>query len=145
MKYPFRRKWNKFGNKSMHCFLNHKHDSKMEAEYCNQLLALKRSGDIIDFEIQVTFDLIVNDVRICGHRVDFVVEKRKGDDQWKEVHEVKGFGTMMWYYKRKLFEALFPEIPYLVIKKHDIYGAPVRSKRKTRRKKNANRRTDLFA
>ena len=133
MKYPFRYTRNKFGNKTMHCFSNHKHDSKMEAEYCNQLLAKKQKGDIIDYESQVTFELIVNEIKICGHRVDFLVETSKGKE---EVHEVKGFGTMMWYMKMKLFKALYPDIPYLVIKKNDIYGKPVTMKSNKRRKKN---------
>jgi hypothetical protein len=82
------------------------------------LLALKRAGGIVDYECQKTFHLTVNGVHICDHRVDFLVQT---NDDRQEVHEVKGFGTMIWYMKMRLFEALYPEIEYHVIKKAQVY------------------------
>ena len=122
-----RRRWNKFNNRTQRCLCDHKHDSTLEATYCNRLLALKREGKIKDYEIQKTFHMYVNDVKICQHRVDFLVLT---NDEKEEVHEVKGFGTMVWYIKMKLFKALYPHIPYIVIRKEDVYGSG--SSRKTR-------------
>jgi len=31
-----------------------------------------------------------------------------------EFHEVKGYATDVWKIKKKLVEALYPEIPYIV-------------------------------
>lgn len=98
---------------SSKCVNGHYHPSKLEAGYCNQLTMLKKNGDIKDFEGQKRFDFIVNDQKICSHLVDFYVQDVTGE--WS-VHECKGYEHPVWNIKRKLFEALFPEIEYIVIK-----------------------------
>ena len=95
------------------CSQGHSHDSRAEAGYCDELHALLRAGEIQEIKQQKTFDFVVNGKKICGHRVDFMVKTNEGI--W-EVHEVKGFGTEIWRIKHKLFEALYPEIPYHVIR-----------------------------
>lgn len=87
-------------------------DSRREADYYGQLKIEQRAGLILNFERQVTFELAVNGKKICAHRVDFLVHYRGGR---REVREVKGFATAEWDIKRKLFEAIYPEIPYKVI------------------------------
>ena len=106
---------NKYGNKSCHCLADHWHASIKEADYCNQLYMMKKNGDIKDYEKEKDFDLCVNGIRICKIRPDFMVWDKDGT---LSVHEVKSYPTMtpIWNLKRKLFEAVFPEIPYIVIK-----------------------------
>ena len=54
----------------------------------------------------------MNGKHICNHYVDFIVTKNDGSI---EAHEYKGFRTGVWLLKMKLFKALYPEIPYIVI------------------------------
>jgi len=103
---------NKYNNKKSTCGL-HYHDSKGEAGYCRQLQILKKAGKIQDFETQKTFDFYVNGKKICSHRVDFLVTTNEGKI---EAHEYKGYEQNTWIIKKKLFEALYPEIDYIVIK-----------------------------
>lgn len=97
-------------------------DSKKEADYYLHLKLMKKAGQIKDFKRQVSFDLFAwvdNNAmpnqreKIGTHRVDFLVENTDGS---QEVREVKGFATSLWDYKRKVFEANYPEIPYMVIR-----------------------------
>ncbi len=106
-------KYNKFSNTSSRCNQEHSHDSIGEAQYCNSLELLKRAKEIRSFKIQQSYDMTVNGKTICKHIVDFLVTNKEGK---VEVHEVKGFATNVWNLKRKLFEALYPSIPYIVIK-----------------------------
>lgn len=101
----------KYSNRSCSCWLSHKHDSILEADYCNQLNALKRAGEVKAFEIQYKLALVVNGVKICSHYVDFLVTYPDGH---QEFHETKGMDTRDWQIKRKLVEALWPQIPYVV-------------------------------
>ena len=90
---------------------------------------LKAAGVIKDYEIQKTYPLIVNGKTVCSHRVDFIVYPINGT---MEVHEAKGFATDVWDLKRKLFEAVYPEIPYVVVRKGESrWQAP--QKRRERR------------
>ena len=70
--------------------------------------------EIQGYKIQKAFPLFVNNKLICTHIVDFWVLNRNGTI---EVWDAKGKATPVWSIKRKLFEALHPEIPYKVIKK----------------------------
>ena len=110
----YKKKRLKYNNQTCICRQNHRHDSIAEGRYCDQLELLKKAGDIKDSELQVTFDLKVNGYKICGHRVDFLVTTNYGE---KEVHEWKGFSTQIWNLKRKLFEAIYPDIKYITIRK----------------------------
>ena len=89
------------------------HDSRAEAGYCNQLNVLEKSGEIKSYEIQKTFRLDVNGKHICNHRVDFLVTNKNGEVM---VEEFKGFGTEVWRIKKKLFEACYPGIEYIVVR-----------------------------
>lgn len=111
-KYTARYK-NKYSNKTCRCHLGHNHDSCMEAGYCDQLSMLKTMKEIRDFKTQVSYSFDINGAHICNHIVDFLVEDKDGH---LEVHEVKGFANEVWRIKFKLFEALYPEIPYRIIR-----------------------------
>jgi hypothetical protein len=100
--------------KNVTCFVDGiRFDSRREADYYGQLKIEKKAGLIKEFERQVLFGLKVNGDNICAHRVDFLVTLKDGS---LEVREVKGFETNEWNIKRKLFESLYPNIPYKVIK-----------------------------
>lgn len=105
----------KYRNKSCECLQKHWHDSIKESRYCDQLELLRKAKEIHSYEIQKTFELKVNGQKVCGIRPDFLVFTNSGA---LEVHEVKSYITMTstWNVKRKLFEALYPEITYIVIK-----------------------------
>jgi hypothetical protein len=91
----------------------HKHDSKGEARYCDELHMLQKLGYIKSYEIQRNLPLTVNDKTVCHHRIDFVVVNKEGKE---EFHEFKGFETDVWRLKHKLTIALYPETEYIVVK-----------------------------
>jgi hypothetical protein len=107
-------KASKYKNKKTECLLHHLHDSKFEASHCDKLLFLVRAKEIISYEIQKRFPLHVNHFFICNHIVDFLVHLE--DDQMR-VEETKGAKTKDWVIKKKLFEAIYPNIKYVVINK----------------------------
>ena len=104
---------NKYNAKRSKCNLGHHHPSIIEGQYCNQLQMLKKDGAIKDFEYEKKFELRVNDVLIATHYPDFYVTNQNDE---KEIHEVKGMEAQLWNIKRRLFEVLYPDIPYIVIK-----------------------------
>jgi hypothetical protein len=113
-------KASKYGNKSCRCHAGHIHDSVFEAEYCDSLALLVKAREIVSYQTQVSFDLSVNGKKICSHIVDFVVFPTEDDDKL-EVHETKGFATAVWQLKYKLFQAIYPHIPYHIITKDCRY------------------------
>jgi hypothetical protein len=96
------------------CKLGHYHPSAIEARYCAVLQLMLRAKKIKEFIYQKSYDLCVNSKKICAHKPDFTVEYYDGHI---EVHEVKGFETNDYLLRKKLFEACYPLIPYVVIKK----------------------------
>jgi len=108
--------------KRKRCELNHHHDSREEAEYCLKLQLLKRAGEIQDFRSQVVYSLDLTDEfgkkhHIANHRVDFEVTNKEGKT---EIHEYKGVETFEWRMKRRLFEFIYPHIPYKVMREKDL-------------------------
>ena len=107
----FRR--NKYSATGCRCKKNHYHDSRGEARYCDELNLLEKAGELQEYKTQVNYDLYINDKKICRHIVDFEVINKEGK---KEIHEFKGFSTALWQLKRKIFEAVYPDIEYKVIR-----------------------------
>lgn len=110
---------NKFGaartDDPMSCTYNGTiYDSRLEARYAATLDLLKRAGQIREWTRQVTVPLEVNGRHVCNMRVDFRVVMPNGA---VEFHEVKGFSTPEWLLKKKLFQAIYPERTYTVIRK----------------------------
>lgn len=91
------------------------YDSRIEANYANDLLLMKAAKEIKDFEPKPKYDLYgKNGSKICTIVPDFLVTMPDGTF---EIHEVKSKITMtpLWNFKRKLFEDNFPELPYRTI------------------------------
>ena len=86
--------------------------SRGEAHYCDVLAYHKKCKEIKSYESQVKFSMDINGHHICNHYVDFLVVLPDGT---KQVQEYKGVRTGIWQIKRKLFEALYPDIEYVVI------------------------------
>jgi len=95
----------------------HSHDSAGEANYCVKLQLLQKAGEIKSFQSQKFFEFYIGGKKICGHRVDFLIDHNDGT---QSVAEFKGFSTQLWVIKKKLFEALYPEIPYNVVTYKDL-------------------------
>lgn len=92
--------------------------SKGEAAYCQELDWRIKAGEIKSYERQVKIELNVNGVHICNYYVDFKVINKHGG---VEYHEYKGFVTMEWQIKWRLFQALINEIDKgaeLIVIKH---------------------------
>ena len=116
---------NKYRNKWTQCKLGHNHQSKREAEYCNELYLLKKANKIKDYTSQRRFELWCKDQYVCSHIVDFFVRRIEyiigvGDEGYcyiDEVHEVKSKPTQnaLWQLKKRLFEINYPDIKYIVI------------------------------
>jgi hypothetical protein len=76
------------------------------------LKLLKKSGEIKDFEIQVKFDIRINEIHIANYFLDFLVINNDGS---KEYIDVKGqdkktkkwITTDVFQLKKKLVEAIY--------------------------------------
>ena len=95
------------------CDQGHNHPSVIESQYCNTLHMIKRTGEIKEIIYEKVFELRIEGKLIAKHKPDFYITRKDGN---VEVHEVKGFETDIWRIKRRMFEALYPEIPYIVVK-----------------------------
>jgi hypothetical protein len=115
-------KINKLKNIRHTCHQGHIHQSKLESGHCDKINLLLKAGEYSKVETQVSFPLYAwfgmaiggDKVKICTHIVDKLVTLKDGS---KQVIETKGFGTDIWALKKKLFEANYPEIKYLVWRK----------------------------
>jgi len=98
------RKKNKFSAEPTVCGAGHKHDSKMEAGRCDELIALEQAGRIYRLEQQPEFRVEINGRLICRYVADFA---------WftadcRIIEDCKGVLTPMFNLKRKLVEAAHP-------------------------------------
>ena len=110
---PVEHRRTKYGNVKTPCTSGHMHDSAIEARYCNELRYRFLAHDIKGFKTQVDYSINIDGQFICKHKVDFLVMLNDGK---LEVHEVKGRTTKDWILKKKMFEARYPDIKYVVIK-----------------------------
>ena len=82
-------------------------DSKKEAKYYG-ILRLKQKAKLIDsFEMQIKYDIIVNDHKIGFYKADFVTYK---DGKVLEVIDVKSEMTKklpVYRLKKKLIKAIY--------------------------------------
>lgn len=100
---------NKYNNKTCRCYLGHNHQSCFEAGYCDQLSMHLKMGTIKEVRYQVTYSFDINGAHITNYIADFVVTDKDG---MMSVHEAKGFVTEVYKIKKRLFAALYPEIPF---------------------------------
>lgn len=75
--------------------------SKKEAKHYNELLLLKKSGEVLFFLRQVPFHLTGNIKYLC----DFMVFWADGN---VTIEDVKGMKTPMYILKKKQVEDLYP-------------------------------------
>jgi hypothetical protein len=109
-----KKKAHKYGARRTKCVSGHNHPSMLESDYCDKLTFLLGSGEIKAFEYGKRFELYVNGKFVGGHKPDFLVTL---NNNVKEVHETKGVVTADFSLRKNLFEALYPNIKYIVIRK----------------------------
>jgi hypothetical protein len=87
-------------------------DSKDEAIYYEDLKKKKAKGEILNFELQPTYELIPKFrkqgklYRATTYTPDFLIYHLDGTE---ELIDVKGFSTQQGELRRKLFEFNFPD------------------------------------
>lgn len=106
-----RRRKNKYGAKRV-ILDGIRFDSQFESEVYLELKARLKNGEIVGLHCHRPFNLYGSDGRVvCTHEVDFLCVMPDGT---QEAHEAKGASQALWKLKRKLFEASYPKIPYIV-------------------------------
>lgn len=76
--------------------------SKAEARRYQELTLLERNFLIKNLELQPSYQLIVNDQKICRYIADF---RYTTPDGIEHIEDVKGIETPMFKLKRKLMKA----------------------------------------
>jgi len=95
----------KYGNKKV-TVQGIKFDSKWESQRYLYLKSLERAGTVKDLELQVRYNLMVNNEKICAYIADFRYQKQNKDGEWYEVVEdAKGVETPEFKLKKKLMKA----------------------------------------
>jgi hypothetical protein len=93
-------------------------DSKWEAERYGQLKAMERGGLVTELELQVPYNIIVNDQKICKYIADFRYKLEHANGTIEDVVEdAKGVETPEFKLKKKLMKAVFNIEIYLSRKK----------------------------
>lgn len=80
------------------------YDSKHEARYARELDLRVKAKDIVSYEKQVRFPIVINEIKICDYVCDFIVLK---NDKSQEVIDCKGMLTDVYKLKKKLVEAIY--------------------------------------
>ena len=95
----------KYGNKKV-TVQGIKFDSKWESERYLYIKSLERAGRVRNLELQVRFNLLVNDQKICAYIADFRYEKENANGDWETIIEdAKGVETPEFKLKKKLMKA----------------------------------------
>lgn len=79
-------------------------DSKREATRYMTLRALQDEGKISDLKTQVNFPIVLNGVKICDYRADFVYFNQQGA---QVIEDAKGYKTDVYRLKKKLVRACY--------------------------------------
>tara|TARA_R100000951_G_scaffold16512_1_gene12986 strand:+ start:3046 stop:3303 length:258 start_codon:yes stop_codon:yes gene_type:complete len=81
------------------------------------LKSLERAGNVKDLELQVRYNLVINDQKICAYVADFRYQRLNKDDEWEEiVEDAKGVETDVFKLKKKMMKAILG-IEILITKK----------------------------
>lgn len=80
-----------------------KYDSKLEVGFAQQLDTRIDVGEKFTWRRQVLLDLKVNGKKVCGYKMDFILDH--GNDCYEMV-ETKGMPTEAWKIKWRLLEIL---------------------------------------
>lgn len=90
-------------------------DSKKEAKRYQELMLLKRAGEVTEVQLQPEYILMPKfrhkatgeAVRAIKYKADFLVTYADGH---QEIEDVKGMRTEIYSMKRKLFMHKYPEL-----------------------------------
>lgn len=100
----------KYHSRKTPCAYGHMHDSKAEAQRCDELNLLQKAGIITGLKNQPKYTLIpakkydnMPNERAVTYVADFAYE----ENGKIHVEDVKGVRTQEYIVKRKLFKALF--------------------------------------
>jgi len=90
----------------------HTFDSIKESEFYGSLKLKKQAGLIKDFQMQVQYDIIVNNIHIAYYYLDFLIENNDGsfeyiDIKGKDKKSNKFIKTSVFAIKKRLVEALY--------------------------------------
>lgn len=100
-------------NKAKTCsYKNSIYDSRFEASYAMELDARLQAGEFKSWDRQKTLPLIVNGYTVCTYKIDFIIHHNDGSTEYVET---KGYATPLWRLKWKLFEALYSELPDVIL------------------------------
>ncbi len=80
-----------------------KYDSRLEVGFAEELDQRIAAGEKFTWKRQVLLDLKVSGKKVCGYKMDFVLDH--GNDTF-ELVETKGFPTPEWKIKWRLLEIL---------------------------------------
>lgn len=100
------RKRNKYNARKTNCNQLHWHDSKKEAERCNELHLIKQAGEIeklqIQPEIEILHEFIYQGKKIRGitYRPDFTYYDKK--KKCFIIEDTKGYRTGIYNLKKKM-------------------------------------------
>jgi len=81
--------------------------SKKEAKRYSELRLLERAGEIAALELQPKFPCVVNGQKVCVYIADFAYLNAQGS---RVIEDVKGMKTRVYRIKKKLVEALYPNV-----------------------------------
>lgn len=80
------------------------YDSRGEADYEKTVLDPLRAKGELTYKRQVTFPFVVNGVKVCSYRADWVVTWKDGR---REIWDFKGYETSEFKIKKKLMIACY--------------------------------------
>lgn len=100
-------------------------DSEMEGEYYQELLLMKRYGEIKDFSCQPKFVLQENPK--ITYIADFMITDLDGSQR---VIDIKGVETSTFRVKLKLFKAKYPTLPIEILVKRRGEFVPLKEVKK---------------
>jgi len=81
-------------------------DSKAEARRYGDLKVTEKAGLITDLELQPTFPVKINGIKVFTYRADF----RYVDLGGVVIEDVKGYKTPLYRLKKKCVEAAYPGV-----------------------------------
>ena len=91
----------KYGNKKT-IVDGFKFDSMREAARYGSLKILKAAGLISNLRLQVSYTIMINEIKVCRYVADFVYIERGRE----VVEDVKGMKTPIYNLKKKLMKAV---------------------------------------
>ena len=90
----------------------HTFDSIKEGEFYGSLKIKKNAGLIKDFQMQVQYDILVNNIHIAYYYLDFLIENNDGSFEYigikgKDKKSNKFIKTGVFALKKRLVEAIY--------------------------------------